>query len=229
MTNNNECRQAFRAAIQKAATDNPELFQNQPGGDNTPDEVYDMLAGLTADGDGSLLVFLAGREFTAKVLENIPNPDDYEVCALVRDAIEFCISTKDSGGTLSTQNFYTLGHADFLLAAGIEIGAGMELESEAVLNAALSKIPYNSAPRCAEPISYRIPPQEIAERKEIIISVEDDGGVYDVANISGLYDVAFIVQGEPVCPPLVLLPRTCLIVAGDMRASEEAVLTLTKR
>jgi hypothetical protein len=118
-----DCREAFLLAIQKAALENPQIAPSAPeitGGVDTED-VYKMLAGFTADGNGGLLVLLTGREFTAKVLANIPNPDSYEVCARVADAIEFCLSMKDNGGCMGTGNFYTQAHAEMLLAGGVNM------------------------------------------------------------------------------------------------------------
>ncbi len=117
---NPDCREAFLRAIRKAAQDNPELAPKSAESVNTDEDIFDMLATMTADGEGGLLVFLAGREFAGKVLENIPNPESFEVCALVRDAVDMCISTKDNVGTLSCQNFYTLSCIEDMLAAGVQ-------------------------------------------------------------------------------------------------------------
>jgi hypothetical protein len=193
--------------------------------EHTPGDEYEMLAARTAEGDGSLLVFLTGREFAGKVLENMPSPDSYEVCALVRDAIESCISIMDNAGTLPCQNFYTLARLETLLQANIQ------LEAAKVLSAAIGTPAPEYLRQLNAPVSFRIPAQEQAKSVSqlITLTADEEVGIYDVVGTRGLANTVFTKSGSVVTPPLVLVPSDTLIVTSDVQPGIEGVLTLVKR
>jgi hypothetical protein len=119
----NDCRQDFLRAIKKAADENPDLAPSTSGAAHATEDIYDMLATLTADGEGGLIVFLTGREFAGKVLKEIPNPDRYEVCALMHKAIKHGYSVKDVKGNLLGENFYTSAYKEVLNQTGPQVMA----------------------------------------------------------------------------------------------------------
>jgi hypothetical protein len=88
----------FREAILKTASENPKLLPPtvHPIGD-----FADMAGALLADGDCGWITFLAGREFAGKLLENVVDAEDYEVCIALRESISRGVSIYDSEGSAS--------------------------------------------------------------------------------------------------------------------------------
>jgi hypothetical protein len=84
LTDNSE---TFREAILKTVRDSSELVLTQSTESHFIEKQAKTLAAFLADGNAGALVFLTGRVFAGKVLENIVDPDRYEVCGVLREAI----------------------------------------------------------------------------------------------------------------------------------------------
>jgi hypothetical protein len=88
----------FREAILKTASENPELV---PPTAHPIEDFADTAGALLADGDCGWITFLAGREFAGKLLENIVDAEDYEVCIALRESIKAGVSIYDNEGSAS--------------------------------------------------------------------------------------------------------------------------------
>jgi hypothetical protein len=121
MTDNVNERQAlFAEAILKTAEqclDRGELGPLGPPMSFRVESLCLVLGGMLADGDASSPVWLAGRDFCGKLLDNIPDADSYEVCALLREAIENNNSVYDNKGIAGLE-FFTQEYQEKMQARG---------------------------------------------------------------------------------------------------------------
>ena len=109
-----ERQEIFAGAILKTVEQRLALGELGPLGPPVSFKVEDLclvLGGMLADGDAGYSVWLAGREFCAALLHNIPNADSYEVCTLLREAIEHHTSVYDDRGEHG-QEFVTQEYAE---------------------------------------------------------------------------------------------------------------------
>ncbi|MBH8567308.1 hypothetical protein KB206_00315 [Microvirga sp. STS02] len=90
----------FLDAVNFTTFDNPGLVPNSwKEGRTNP-----LLADWLASGECSNAVFLFGREFSQKLLENIQHIEDSECHAALARAIESCISIQEFGGPSTSSN-----------------------------------------------------------------------------------------------------------------------------
>lgn len=103
MVNNATDRQTiFADAILKTAEQRLALGELGPLGPPISFKVEDL---CLAAGDAGNPVWLAGREFCGKLLDNIPDANNYEVCALLREAIKNNTSIYDDKGVPGREFF----------------------------------------------------------------------------------------------------------------------------
>jgi len=87
--------QTFQEAALKTLEENPTLL---PPTASNFDDFAEVVGTFLADGNCGWVVFIAGREFAAKLLENIVHAKDYDVCIALREAIKGGATLFDSEG-----------------------------------------------------------------------------------------------------------------------------------
>jgi hypothetical protein len=118
--NANERQAIFADAVLKTAEqclDRGELGPLGPPMSFGVESLCLVLGGMLAAGDASSPVWLAGRDFCGKLLDNIPNADSYEVCALLREAIEDNSSVYDNKGIPGLE-FFTQEYQEYTKGGG---------------------------------------------------------------------------------------------------------------
>jgi hypothetical protein len=86
--NANERQVIFAEAILKTAEQYPEAAPFTPPLSWDPEDLALVVGSMLAAGNAGTPVWLAGGEFCHNLLANVADADSYEVCGLLRAAIE---------------------------------------------------------------------------------------------------------------------------------------------